>query len=214
MLRAIGLGILLSFHGTGASAAPAAESATGAAESPAGIEAPLSPAPTPGGRPAAIAPGSATPGMTPGTTPGTMKAHATLHFRNDAGDSYELTEARFVMDGETLPTVVTENARGKDFVIFTGPVRSGGHVITSYLTYQGRAHGVFTYTKGYTFNVESQDSFVTPGDRAVSLTIIGKEKKGINIPLEKRLTVTVEDRGAAAAGDTPARPASTGAPVR
>jgi hypothetical protein len=36
----------------------------------------------------------------------------------------------------------------------------------------------------------------TPADRTVSFTVVGAENKGINVPLERRVTVRVEEGAA------------------
>jgi hypothetical protein len=54
---------------------------------------------------------------------------------------------------------------------------------------------VFTYMKGYTFRVLSDDTFVARNDEAIAMTIVCKEKTGFNEPVEKRLFVTIEGKG-------------------
>ncbi|HET6283953.1 MAG TPA: hypothetical protein VFH73_23560 [Polyangia bacterium] len=120
-------------------------------------------------------------------------AQTTLAFRNDAGNAFALSEARFVMDGKELPTVITNPERGKPYMIYSGPVAPGRHVVTVRMVYQGRSRGAFSYMKGYKLNVASDEVFTTPEDRAVGFTIVSKEQKGINVPLEKRIAVGVED---------------------
>ncbi len=46
--------------------------------------------------------------------------------------------------------------------------------------------------KGYTFKVQSDDTFVARRAEPVSMTIVCKEKVGFNQPVEKRLMVTIE----------------------
>ena len=62
------------------------------------------------------------------------------------------SEARFSLDGRHLPTLLTSAARGQDYVIFTGPLTPGRHVITSHLALSGASRSIFTYMKGYTFD--------------------------------------------------------------
>ena len=119
-------------------------------------------------------------------------ARATLRFKNEAGDTFKLVEARFVMDGAELPTVLTSGERGQPQQVFSGELTPGRHLIASRLTYQGADRKVFTYMKGYTFRVRSDDFFEARGDQTVAMTIVCKEKTGFNQPVEKRLVVTVE----------------------
>jgi hypothetical protein len=129
----------------------------------------------------------------PPAQPSSGTAHAALHFRNDVGAGYELVEARFVMDGAELPTVVTNPARGKDQIVYAGAVKPGKHVVTTHLTYQGRSRGAFSYMKGYKLKVASDQVFTTPENRSLTFTIVGAERKGLTIPLEKRFAVSVEE---------------------
>jgi hypothetical protein len=120
-------------------------------------------------------------------------SHATLRFRNDVGDRFTLVEARFVMDGKPLPAVLAHPERGKGYVVYSGPADAGRHLVTARLTYQGRSRGIFTYTKGYTFKVTSDQVLTTPANRTVGFTVVGKEATGLNAPPERRIAVTVEE---------------------
>ena len=125
-------------------------------------------------------------------TTGAATVQATLRFKNEAGATYKLVEARFVMDGAELPTVITSAERGETRQVFSGQLPAGHHVVASRLTYQGADRAIFSYMKGYTFHVKSDDEFVARGKNAVSMTIVCKEKTGFNDPVERRLFVTVE----------------------
>jgi hypothetical protein len=118
-------------------------------------------------------------------------AQTIVRFRNDAGADFQLIDARFVMDGTELPVVLADAPRGRELVIYTGPVSAGGHVIATHLTYRGNAHRIFSYMNGYRFSVESDDAFVAAADRSVSLTVGCGEVKGLNVPFERRLAVTL-----------------------
>jgi hypothetical protein len=144
--------------------------------------APQDPPPTPQPAPPARA-------AAPAAAPATM---ATVHFRNDAGDGFELVEARFVIDDHPLP-VMTSAPRTADTVIYAGPVRPGRHVVSARLVYQGRNRGPFTYLSGYKLNVESREVIEVPADRAATFTIATEKKKGVNVPLDKQLAITVRD---------------------
>lgn len=137
----------------------------------------------------AVAPKSAPRPARAGALPETM---ATVRFRDDAGDGFQLVEARFVMDDHPLP-VLTGAPRAANTVIYAGRVRPGRHVVSARLTYQGRNRGPFTYLSGYKLNVESREVVEVPADRPASFTIATEKKKGMNIPLDKQLAVTVRD---------------------
>lgn len=118
-------------------------------------------------------------------------AFATVSFRNDVGKKLRLVEARFAMDGEKLPVVLTGAEPGKSYVIASGAMKPGPHVVAARLTYQGD-RGVFSYMKGYKLNVRSDQVLTAPADRAVTFTVVGSENKGMTVPIEKRVIVTVE----------------------
>jgi hypothetical protein len=77
--------------------------------------------------------------------------------------------------------------------VYDGPVRAGRHVVRAHLTYQGQSRGIFTYTKGYTFKVTSDQVLTMPADKTVAFTVVGKETKGLRAPVAGRLAVTVEE---------------------
>jgi hypothetical protein len=117
---------------------------------------------------------------------------ATVSFRNDVGKKLRLVEARFTIDGENLPVVLTSADPGKSYVIATGSVIPGPHVVTVRLTYRGD-RGVFSYMQGYKLNVRSEQLLTASADRPVSITLVGSEQEGMTVPLEKRVVVTVEN---------------------
>jgi hypothetical protein len=119
-------------------------------------------------------------------------AFATVSFRNDVGKPLRLVEAQFTLDGKKVPVVLTSAEPGKSYVIVSGAVMPGPHVVSARLTYQGD-NGVFSYMKGYKLNVRSDQVLTAPVDRTVNVTVVGSENKGLTVPLEKRVVVTVED---------------------
>jgi len=126
------------------------------------------------------------------TVPAVHTSFATVSFRNDVGKKLRLVEARFTMDGENLPVVLTGAEPGKSYVIVSGPMKPGPHVVAARLSYRGD-RGVFSYMKGYQLNVRSDQVLTTPADRTVNFTVVGSENKGMTVPLERRVVVTVEN---------------------
>jgi len=159
----IGVGILVVAQ---AGAAPYKTTATGAATGPGEVDLPTSDEPAPA-----------------------VMSDTTVRFRNDVGDAFQMLEARFILDGHELPTVLTSVPRGQDVVIFDGQIAPGKHSLTSHVVYQGRSRSIFTYMKGYTFNLDSTHELDVAASGATSATIIGKPNKGFNVPFEKSLGV-------------------------
>jgi hypothetical protein len=96
------------------------------------------------------------------------------------------------VDDHPLP-VLTSTPPTRDTVIYTGRVQPGRHVVSARLVYQGRNRGPFTYMSGYKLNVESREVVDVPADRPANFTIATEKKKGMNIPFDKQLAVTVRD---------------------
>jgi hypothetical protein len=129
---------------------------------------------------------------TPAVAAPAPTAFATVSFRNDVGKKLKLVEAEFAMDGEKLPVVLTSAEPGKSYVIVSGAMKPGQHVVSARLTYRGD-RGVFSYMKGYKLNVRSVQVLNAPADRAASFTLVGSETKGLTAPLDKRLVISIED---------------------
>jgi hypothetical protein len=119
-------------------------------------------------------------------------AFATVSFRNDVGKKLRLVEARFTMDGADVPTRLTNVEPGKSYVVVSGHVAPGPHVMRAHLTYQGDRR-VFSYMSGYKVNVKADHVLTAPADRAVSFTVVSSENKGMTVPLDKRVVITVEE---------------------
>jgi hypothetical protein len=134
-----------------------------------------------------------------------------LHFRNDASPKFELLEARFAIDGDPLPTVITNAPRGKDYIVVAAPLSPGYHVVTAELLYRPKERKVFTYLNGYRFNVRSDEVLTALPDHSATFTIVGTDSKGLNTPMDKALAVTVETNIAPPEpGDTIPRPNGAG----
>jgi hypothetical protein len=180
MWTAISVGILVLAQ---AGASPASSRPQAAAGAPA----------TAAAKPAATASSAATDTATEEAPATAARGEATLRFRNDVGNAFQMTEARFAMDGRSLPTLLTSAEHGQDYVIFAGPITPGRHVITSHISYQGQSRGtIFTYMKGYTFNIDSTHEINVPEGGTTNATIVGKTNKGFNVPFEQSLIVEME----------------------
>jgi hypothetical protein len=125
-----------------------------------------------------------------------VTSEATITFRNEVGDKFQLMQGRFVIDGVEVPEVTLDSTPGKETVIFKGPMTSGRHVISSRIAYQGRNRSIFTYLQGYTLNLENtEEVFVVSGETSKA-TLVAKEHKGFTVPYEQSLVVDFEARGA------------------
>jgi hypothetical protein len=153
---------------------------------------------------------------------GAAGSRAEVEFKNEMSSAFLLTRALFVIDGQIQYNRSDDSgalADQKDIPIYTGSVPPGDHTIQVGLSFQGNGYGVFSYLRGYKFEVKSSHSFTAIEGKVLTVSATAYEKGGVTTPLEQRPTIDwhekVEPLGssAGAAGGTPASaPASPAAP--
>jgi hypothetical protein len=153
---------------------------------------------------------------------GAAGSRAEVEFKNEMSSAFLLTRALFVIDGQIQYNRSDDSgalADQKDIPIYTGSVPPGDHTIQVGLTFQGNGYGVFSYLRGYKFEVKSSHSFTAIEGKALTVTATAFEKGGVTTPLEQRPTIDwhekIEPFGAATggAGAPAAAPAAPGAPA-
>jgi hypothetical protein len=149
---------------------------------------------------------------------GAAGSRAEVAFDNEMSSAFRLVRALFVIDGTVQYNRQDETgalADQKNIPIFSGSVPPGDHTVQVLLSFQGNGYGVFTYLKGYHFEVKSSHSFTSVEGRAITLTATALEKGGVTTPLEQRPSVEWHEKvgpiGQAGSGG-PAAPAAPKAP--
>jgi len=118
-------------------------------------------------------------------------AFATVHFKNGLDKTLVLVGATLVLDGEPLAPVTDLRVQG-DNVVFTGYVTPGNHIVSTHLTCTGRKRGgVFTYMKGYKWEIADEHTLVVPAKRSMVFTVSARRHKGVNVPIDKQVEVSV-----------------------
>jgi hypothetical protein len=150
---------------------------------------------------------------------GAAGSRAEVEFDNEMSNAFRLVRALFVIDGTVQYNRQDESgalADQKTIPIFSGSVPPGDHTVQVLLSFQGNGYGVFTYLKGYHFEVKSSHSFTSVEGRTLNLTATALEKGGVTTPLEQRPSVEWHEKVGAinAPGAAPpaAAPAPAGAP--
>ena len=137
-------------------------------------------------------------------------ARAEVRFTNDMSSAFKLTRALFVLDGAVQYNKQDDTgalAEQKQIPIFSGSVPPGDHTLQVLLQLRGHGYGVFSYLRGYRFEVKSSHSFTVSEGKTIDLEAIAWEKGGVTTPLEQRPAVRYVEkiRGGFYDGATPAK---------
>ena len=150
---------------------------------------------------------------------GAAGSRAEVEFKNEMSSAFLLTRALFVIDGQIQYNRTDDSgalADQKDIPIYTGSVPPGDHTIQVGLTFQGNGYGVFSYLRGYKFEVKSSHSFTAIEGKALTVTATAYEKGGVTTPLEQRPTIEWHEKidalGAGGGGAPASAPAASGGP--
>lgn len=156
-------------------------------------------------------------------------ARAEIVFRNDISSAFRLTGVVIVLDGVVQYNKQDDADGGslssqKEIPVFSGAVPPGDHTLQVVVRLQGHGYGVFSYLRGYKFDVKSSHSFTITEGKTITLDAIAWEKGDVTTPLEQRPNVRFESNvktgfggpstaGAAPAAAAPAVQGSAGASV-
>jgi hypothetical protein len=119
-------------------------------------------------------------------------SRAVIRHRNEMGASFRLIKIVYALDGVQIFSKADDSGRlseMKEFDIYNGAIQPGSHTLTVQLIYQGHGFGVFSYLKGYKFNVRSSHTFVASEGRATQVTVVGFEKGGVTTNMEDKPAV-------------------------
>ncbi len=148
---------------------------------------------------------------------GAAGSRAEVEFKNEMSSAFLLTRALFVIDNQVQYNRQDDSgalADQKDIPIYSGSVPPGDHTIQVALTFQGNGYGVFSYLRGYKFEVKSSHSFTAVEGKTITITATSFEKGGVTTPLEQRPTIEWQEKlqplagGAAAAAVAAPTPAA------
>jgi hypothetical protein len=119
-------------------------------------------------------------------------SQALIKHRNEMGASFRLVKVIYALDGVQIFSKADESGQlgeMQEFEIYKGAIQPGSHTLSVQLLYQGHGFGVFSYLKGYKFNVRSSHTFVAAEGRATALTVVGFEKGGATTNMEDKPAV-------------------------
>jgi hypothetical protein len=114
-------------------------------------------------------------------------SRAIIHHKNEMGSSFKLIKAAFALDGVQIAAKSEGGlADLQEFDVYNGAIQPGSHTLSVALQYQGNGFGVFSYLKGYKFNVKSSHTFVAGESKTTNITVVGYEKGNITTQLSDK----------------------------
>jgi hypothetical protein len=134
-------------------------------------------------------------------------AHAEIVFKNELSNAFRLTGATFVLDGAVQYNKQDDSgalADQKEIPIFSGSVPPGDHTLQVVLKLRGHGYGVFSYLRGYKFNVPATHSFTITEGKSIRLEAIVWEKGDVTTPLEERPAIRWDHKIGNSSGEKPA----------
>ncbi|MEZ4227905.1 MAG: hypothetical protein R3B89_01995 [Polyangiaceae bacterium] len=146
-------------------------------------------------------------------------SRAEIRFSNEMSSAFRLVRALFVLDGAVQYNKKDESgalAEQREIPIFSGSITPGDHTLQTLVQLRGHGYGVFSYLRGYRFEVKSSHSFTVTEGKTIRLDVVAWEKGGVTTPLEQRPAVRYVEKiasgtsGASPASSTPAKSSSSG----
>ncbi len=128
---------------------------------------------------------------------GAAGSRSEVDFKNEMSSAFQLTRALFVIDGQVQYNRQDESgalADQKDIPIYSGSVPPGDHTIQVALTFQGNGYGVFSYLRGYKFEVKSSHAFTAVEGKSIAIVATAFEKGGVTTPLEQRPAIEWQEK--------------------
>ena len=147
---------------------------------------------------------------------GAAGSRAEVLFKNEMSSAFRLTRALFVVDGAVQYNRADDTgalADQKEIPIFSGSIPPGDHTVQVVLNFQGNGYGVFTYLRGYKFEVKSAHSFTSVEGKTLSLISTALEKGGVTTPLEQRPTIEWAEKVGALGSSAPSAAPGGAAPA-
>ena len=137
-----------------------------------------------------------------------------ITFHNEMSSAFKLTKALIVLDGAVQYNRNDDTgalADQKEIPVFSGSVPPGDHTISVLLDFQGNGYGVFTYLRGYKFEVKSAHSFTAVEGKTMSITVKAFEQGGVTTPLEQRPKIEWQEKVQALGAPPPSAAVAPGA---
>ncbi|TXD35059.1 hypothetical protein FRC96_11780 [Lujinxingia vulgaris] len=101
-------------------------------------------------------------------------SRAVIRFENDLGSAYNIRRALFSVDGSRVFNELDRDgnlSRANELEVFSGPVNPGTRTVSVNLELQGSGYGVFSYARGYEFDLRFSCNFTAEEGRTTVVTV-------------------------------------------
>jgi hypothetical protein len=143
-------------------------------------------------------------------------SRSVIRFSNELSDAFRVTRLLFVLDGAVQYNKTDQSGvlSDQDLIpIFNGTIPPGDHTLQVLVNLQGHGYGVFSYLRGYRFEVRSSHSFTAVEGKTVNLDAVAYEKGGVTTPLEERPAIRYREKVTTGLADSSTPAQVPGAPA-
>ena len=138
-------------------------------------------------------------------------SRAGIRFTNELSSAFRVTRLLFVLDGAVQYNKTDQSgalAEQTESPVFNGSIPPGDHTLQVLINLQGNGYGVFSYLRGYKFEVRSSHSFTAVEGKTMNLQAVAYEKGGVTTPLEERPAIRYVEKIQSGLADPATTPAA------
>jgi hypothetical protein len=132
-------------------------------------------------------------------------SRANIKYTNELSSAFNVTRLLIVLDGAVQYNKTDQTgaiAQQGEIPIFNGSIPPGDHTLQVLVNLQGNGYGVFSYLRGYRFEVRSNHSFTALEGKTITLQVVSYEKGGVTTPLQERPAVRYSEKITAGLADS------------
>lgn len=133
-------------------------------------------------------------------------SRAIIKFSNEISTAWKISKLLVVLDGSVQYSKTEQQgviADAGEVPVFTGTIPPGAHTVQVLVNLTGTGFGVFSYLKGYKFEIRSDHSFTAIEGKTTNLQVISFEKGGATARFEERPAVRYGEKVTQGLGDLP-----------
>jgi hypothetical protein len=124
-------------------------------------------------------------------------SRASILFKNELSSAFRITRVLVVLDGAVQYNKTDQSgalSEQPEIPIFNGSIPPGDHTVQVLVNLQGNGYGVFSYLRGYKFEVRSSHSVTAVEGKTLQLQVLSYEKGGVTTPLEERPAIRYAEK--------------------